>query len=362
MDAGNYFSQRLPEEGLINDFMYQTLPRVQLSVINLAVGDLHLWQKLAEASPGTQFVTANFKILGRKLPAPPPYALVPVSRPHGTLRLAFVGLADNPGEQLRGSDFTWVDPVTALVELMPELKAKSDFIVILGDISRSTAAMLALRFPEIRLEILAETRFLLNPPEEVNNALITQAVERGRYLGQMEMMFKDGTLKFLASDFIPLSGDAPEASDILPKIASLQSKLADFQKVYARQSAQAAVGSGDFVGAEKCRPCHAAAFDVWSKSQHAHAVATLAVRNAQNDNRCLPCHTTGFGKPGGFYNNFATPQMQNVQCEACHGPGRQHLAQVKTRLASGSAVCATCHTPGQTPDFEFERYWPKIRH
>ncbi len=77
------------------------------------------------------------------------------------------------------------------------------------------------------------------------------------------------------------------------------------------------------------------------------------------DPTCLPCHTTGFGEPGGFVSLEETPKMAGVQCEVCHGAGEGYLAphlmslQNKSYkradlLAAGlilpsEEVCLKCH-------------------
>ena len=45
----------------------------------------------------------------------------------------------------------------------------------------------------------------------------------------------------------------------------------------------------------------------------------------EHDSRCLPCHTTGYGQPGGFVSVGETPHMKDIQCEACHGPAGLHV-------------------------------------
>lgn len=105
-----------------------------------------------------------------------------------------------------------------------------------------------------------------------------------------------------------------------------------------------------YIGAQKCKNCHAAAesgnqFDAWSKMKHATAFATLAsdeakkvgkekgVADPQKDDKCVKCHVTAFGVPEdqiakGFDKSLG------IQCESCHGPGELHM---KARMAAAAA-------------------------
>ena len=47
-------------------------------------------------------------------------------------------------------------------------------------------------------------------------------------------------------------------------------------------------------------------------------------KDYSTDTSCLPCHTTGYGKTGGFVSVEKTPGMIGVGCESCHGAGKDY--------------------------------------
>jgi hypothetical protein len=53
--------------------------------------------------------------------------------------------------------------------------------------------------------------------------------------------------------------------------------------------------------------------------------------------------------------------LVDVQCEACHGPGSEHVRDGSYR---GRAVrsCVKCHNAETDPTFDYDEDWPKIAH
>jgi hypothetical protein len=93
-----------------------------------------------------------------------------------------------------------------------------------------------------------------------------------------------------------------------------------------------------YVGSERCKNCHRHAYDIWKKSDHAHAYETLMKRAErpslrQFDGECIVCHTVGFGYESGFKNETDTPKLKDVGCESCHGPASLHVKNEKNVAA-----------------------------
>ncbi|MFI5301120.1 MAG: multiheme c-type cytochrome [Polyangiales bacterium] len=127
-------------------------------------------------------------------------------------------------------------------------------------------------------------------------------------------------------------------------------------KFAGRRAPAPARGEPEFVGAESCKPCHAAPYDVWSKTKHATAYKTLADESKEFNLDCVGCHVTGYEKPGGS-TVTDVKSLEAVQCESCHGPGSAHVvdphkAALPTELTS--SLCESCHHPPHSSAFEFK--------
>jgi hypothetical protein len=119
-----------------------------------------------------------------------------------------------------------------------------------------------------------------------------------------------------------------------------------------------------YVGNASCQECHSGIVEQLADSAHMRAYATLVATGDQYDPECIACHVVGFGDRSGFVDFATTPELVNVACEACHGPGEAHaMSQAPTPVGKvGSRHCVRCHDPDNSPQFRFETYWPKIAH
>ena len=109
-----------------------------------------------------------------------------------------------------------------------------------------------------------------------------------------------------------------------------------------------------YTSAGACRGCHEQEYLQWSATRHAFAYQTLLKKERYFDAGCVSCHTTGFGYPTGFQIGDPASELKGVQCETCHGPGKQHVGNPKKsniRSGSDTALCLECHDPKHSPGF-----------
>ncbi len=173
------------------------------------------------------------------------------------------------------------------------------------------------------------------------------------------------SLGFEYATFLPKVSHAAHA-DLLG--LPLDRKLAKLEELGRPRDAVLPVDAR-FVGSAACRDCHAAEYETWAASPHARAVGSLEMKGKAGDDDCLACHTTGFGKDGGFPAGGAAashPDLVGVGCESCHGPGSAHVAEGARRtgtiLSLGDKcdscvilrICGSCHDDANDPGFEFE--------
>jgi len=114
-----------------------------------------------------------------------------------------------------------------------------------------------------------------------------------------------------------------------------------------------------YIGAAKCKMCHPKQYKSWSATKMGTTFADLKGDEAK-DPKCVKCHVTGFGKGGYAIGGTNDPDLTNVQCEACHGPGSDFKSVMQDKdkaVAAGlvispdEKVCLGCHNKEST-DFK----------
>ena len=109
-----------------------------------------------------------------------------------------------------------------------------------------------------------------------------------------------------------------------------------------------------YLGVKKCKSCHFKEYKGWKKMKHAKAWDNLPEADRKKA-KCVGCHVTGIGRPGGFVDEEKTPKLTGVQCESCHGPGSAHAkaadddkeeAEIKKAINKvPQNTCIKCHNP-----------------
>ncbi|MCP4202263.1 MAG: hypothetical protein GY769_10035 [bacterium] len=97
----------------------------------------------------------------------------------------------------------------------------------------------------------------------------------------------------------------------------------------------------EYIGSKGCKKCHLKQYKSWEATTmattfnalkpgergEAKLTAGLDPNNDYTkDEACIKCHVTGYGEPGGFVDIETTPDLANVGCETCHGPGGSYTA------------------------------------
>jgi len=190
-----------------------------------------------------------------------------------------------------------------------------------------------------------------DPPRMGKTVFLTPG-ERGKHLIRAEF---DGA-KLKQAQVIELGPDFNDDADAAKIYVNYQDRVGDEKLLELLPRAD----SDTFVGSEACRRCHTKAYDTWKESGHAHALKTLENKNSSRDPDCVSCHVVGLGFKSGFQSRKLTPQLTDVGCESCHGPGKSHSESQKPL---GPAVeCTSCHNLEHDPRFDRNLAWEKVRH
>lgn len=192
------------------------------------------------------------------------------------------------------------------------------------------------------------------------DGVVASGYPKGEKLGVLTLRLDEkGRVSGFDQRWQMLGKDVSEDKRVREVIKEYDAKVAELTKDEEKKMEL----SGPWLGAASCIECHESFFESWAATRHAKAFESLEKAGKSKDPECIVCHTTGYGKEGGFKNKVATPALAGVQCEVCHGPGKDHARGFSAPAGPGNeTVCLKCHTKENSPEFDYELYREKIIH
>lgn len=295
----------------------------------------------------------------------------------GRSKIAIIGLVDPKGlgESL-GEGLVVEKMETVLGTLLPELKKKADFIVLLAFTDETTLAALAREFYELNIILGGNVSQPAPHVQKENRSFISYSANESRTLGVLKVQVSNENKLTVPEQEMILLHDKIHEHPLVKTLAAnyreeiRKTHLQIDDPAYLQENVVPGIKSAaTYVGSESCATCHASATAAWKESGHAHAFETLIDRKADADPNCIACHTVGFETPSGYRREFAKSKLVDVGCESCHGPGSLH---VKQRLAGelvtfkfrplGAGDCQKCHYGEFSRPFNWDEFWPEIQH
>lgn len=373
MDAGDLFGLRNQEMKNQTEFLCEHTADLGYRIFGVGERDLNYgleFLREMERTHGFEFVSANLRDGSGELLFPP-YAVTEVAG----LSIGIVSVLE---PQLRivtmsamSDEFQLDSPRDALDRVLPELREKTDLVVLLAHMPSREVRELLLEMGDtagIDIAIEGHDPRQYRRVNRVGNTYLLAANDQGKYVGQLDMIVSSDGIQDATLTMHALDKESPEIEEIQTLVDDFKKKNAAATGVVSSFVHTREQGSEKerFLGALNCQQCHMDEFVSYSKTAHARAFTSLTDKGQAANPDCVSCHVVGFNHANG-YDRIADPQipgretLKDVQCEACHGYGTEH-DRTGAWLAEAKASCTTCHDEQNSPNFDYETYWAKIAH
>jgi nitrate/TMAO reductase-like tetraheme cytochrome c subunit len=231
---------------------------------------------------------------------------------------------------------------------------------------------------------------LIVPPQSDEPTLVSDANTSplvissgriGKYVGKIQATLDDARQKpRLVFTSVPVTENIPQYQPLVELYKDYQRLVKD-ANIIEKQPRFILPGNLEYVGSKYCKLCHDYEYEKWMTSKqvfipglskqaspdsrHADAFATLEKVGSEYDPECIVCHVVGMQYQTGYISPAKTPELKDVGCENCHGPGSEHLRSLGAIETSGPmSTCSDCHTAEHSGEYvaNQKQYFEKIIH
>jgi hypothetical protein len=373
------------------------LRQMGYAAVGFGPGDLRLpaEELVAAVAPvgdrPTPFVSANVGLLGLDANITPRFRVIDT----GGMKIGVTTvLGDEEAARIRNDAIEVVPAAKALAAVTGELAAAGcTHQILLSWASPAETKQYAEQFPQFDIVVTAggadEPAATL--PTLPTKAKFVELGHKGMYAVAIGLFADEPTMR---SQRVPLDARWGESADMMKLLAAYQSQLESLGLDGLGLRAIRHPTGRRFAGSAACADCHQEAYDIWKETPHATALVTLEEQDPRRDGdpECLSCHVVGWAPQrfepfeGGFTEMATTPHLAQQGCENCHGPAAAHAAvergDVRANTAERDALraalamtidtpegrekvianCLECHDLDNSPNFDFDEYWPAVEH
>ncbi len=266
----------------------------------------------------------------------------------GKLRLLFISETALFGKKLE-------DPVEVFRREIRQ--APGDAYIVMGNLSTMKIQEMVKEKANLLAIVSVWGHMVTTLPQKANDTWVVFLGDKGRRYALLEIGYFGGRWDIWPKcEYIHREQEADpsvekQVQEIMEKAEGIN--LSEVDKSVVKPAGPSFTGTGS------CGKCHVKEHDVWKKTGHGSALATLEIDHQQNNPECLPCHVTGF-REGGY--PVMKEQLSGVGCESCHGPGEGHPPKRHDSAKEAASACLRCHTKRDSPNFNREMYMKMIDH
>ena len=363
VDTGDSFKEPTRQGKIKANFLMKSMVIMEYDAVAIGDKDLVYGQSFLRDYPSIPWLATNLKL--KEIDSIPRFRIKKLGNGLKILLLAISGM-----------DLFYTGPQTGLALERPfkfsqsflndlQKSENADLVVLLTHMEREKALKL-LKIKKVDIvingHINKETDVIDMTPVQEKNKIFLQSGPRGQKVGHVLVSLDADGNKTFDHKMVRLDSNI----DIDPEMKTLyddyNQKIEElfFETLSTRRKKN---NKQVFATDSSCKQCHPKAHKIWKGSSHGQAYYTLHKVNKAFDPECLVCHTVGFNQQGGFISENDTPNLKNVQCEMCHGPGLDHINNPKSGWnISARQACKKCHVKNHSPKFNFAEYWPRIQH
>ncbi len=382
----------------------------------LRLGPEYLFESFSNSSAQSDFdlpfIAANVIIFGtRDIGMPLTHRLVQV----GDVKIGVTAVLGQgylaevfPGGESPDSSLLQIDdPKDVLPDVIKQLQAEQpDVLLLLAYAKPDESRSLAEAFPEFHLVVTAGgPEDPVGDTEPVGDSLMLRVGTKGKNAGVIGYYPEAAVGEKFRFQVVELDRFRFKHAAAIDDILREYQQALETENLLANEpTISHPRGAGvEFVGSESCAECHSEEYKVWQESHHhKYGFDSLTVAFAQSsddpsladrvrfdrihDPECICCHTAGWDPEevlrfeSGYVSAEQSAHLKGVHCENCHGPASRHVELEESGDAveadmeaereqmhitadwAKTELCIKCHDHENSPDFEFDTYWPQIEH